>query len=183
MNDLHEQIMINLDIDTLQNFCSTTKNKCNNFNFWIKKFKYDGVYIFTTNLPKTSQGWIKEYKKSQQAYTIALRLYQTVFLGADEGKNNLSLAIHNLISDFLPFEVRDSSTIIFNFLRLYISHHNLRYHIDEKIKYNNIEEMFYVLAKLLYYDLDIVFHNNKGKQILLFIDDTNDQIRFVNKFY
>ena len=65
MDDVYERILINLDINTLQNACRTNKyhNICNDFNFWIQKFKYDDVPILALKLPTTATQWIKEYKK------------------------------------------------------------------------------------------------------------------------
>jgi hypothetical protein len=85
MEDVYENILLNFDIDTLQNACSTNKNHkiCNNFNFWIAKFRHDNLPILALHLPETINQWIKEYKKVLKAADKTDYVYSLVINGED----------------------------------------------------------------------------------------------------
>lgn len=67
--DLYENVMYNLDIDTLGNFCSIKHIKCESFDFWVNKFKYDNLPILASKLPSKQLDWINEFKKTSASIT------------------------------------------------------------------------------------------------------------------
>jgi hypothetical protein len=162
-SDLYEQIMLDMDIDTLKSFCSTNKKVCLNFNFWVKKFKYDNLYIFTTNLPKTSFNWIKEYKKSLQATQIAEKILQkstnvdSIIL-CEINKTNLEV-----LNNILPFNIHKNSMPIFDFTKYTITDRD--FVNDIIINYDNLDQILYIFKRLIYYSPSVTLCDNYGNII------------------
>lgn len=68
-------IMLNLNDEDLINSCFTNKTSekvCHNNFFWENKFKYDHLTLF--NIPQNLNEWLKEFKKSSVAHTLAIKL-------------------------------------------------------------------------------------------------------------
>jgi hypothetical protein len=72
--ELLDLIYLNLDIDSLSDFCNINKfnhNLCQNKNIWIDKFNHDNLPL-PAIIPNSYLIWLKEYKKTLLAYNILL---------------------------------------------------------------------------------------------------------------
>ena len=75
IEDVNELILLEMDIDSLSNYCQTNKlTHCNNRNFWRKKFKYDSLPFDYVNPSSTAvkdacptAEWIYTYRLLYQA--------------------------------------------------------------------------------------------------------------------
>ncbi|HSW76809.1 MAG TPA: RING finger domain-containing protein [Candidatus Saccharimonadales bacterium] len=108
--DIDYQILLNLDIDNLNNFCFTNKyisQFCNDENFWVNKIKNDqlpNIFLFQNpqseferhNLPTdinfkkptSSTDWIKYYKNLNLAYQYANYTFKIVDFESTKNKQN-----------------------------------------------------------------------------------------------
>jgi hypothetical protein len=67
-NDVNLEILLNMDINTLQQTCLTNKlayNYCQSASFWLNKFNHDGLILKHGHHVKE---WIENYKDSLEAY-------------------------------------------------------------------------------------------------------------------
>ncbi len=72
--ELLDLIYLNLDIDSLSDFCNINKFNhylCQNNNIWIDKFNHDNLPLPSV-IPNSYLIWLKEYKKTLLAYNILL---------------------------------------------------------------------------------------------------------------
>ncbi len=64
--EILSEILIHSDIDDVSNFCRLNKNNICDIQFWIKKFRQDGLLLPSDyNKIQNLNRWIKYYKLSQ----------------------------------------------------------------------------------------------------------------------
>ena len=103
------EILLNSDITVLQSYCSTSKNRCQDPNFWKRKFQVDRLPLLAPQT--TAHGWIKEYLKIQRAITDAQKLMQ---LFEKELVDNrwvfifIDFNFNDQVIDLLPSKLKDS---------------------------------------------------------------------------
>ncbi len=68
IQDINQLILLEMDIDSLSNYCQVNKSTNCNIQFWKKKFNHDQLYYnFLENYPTTLNEWIKTYKLLYQS--------------------------------------------------------------------------------------------------------------------
>jgi hypothetical protein len=75
--NVNYEILKNLDIKSLNRFCSTNQNAreiCNNNQFWKEKFLMDKLPFIFSNRINTIEGWVKLYIQVKQTKTDVRRL-------------------------------------------------------------------------------------------------------------
>src|SRR5688572_26689184 len=101
-NELYEEILIELDIDSLTNFVNTNKNIVMNDQFWLRKFKSDDVPLITSKLPSNQNGWIIEYKKSKVAKNKTIYTINTF---KKLGQNDIYIVYEPLLHTKKDYEI------------------------------------------------------------------------------
>ncbi len=110
--DVDYQILLNLDIDDLNNFCFTNKyvsQFCNDDFFWINKIKNDqlpNVVLWKSkfdlynlpsdihfNKPTSSTDWIKYYKNLKLSYQDAKDTFKIVELESKKNKQRFQFYV------------------------------------------------------------------------------------------
>lgn len=75
--EILSEILIHSDIKDVSNFCRLNKNNVCDNQFWIKKFKQDGLFLPKDyNEIQNLNTWVKSYKRSQ-IYTSVYKNLQS----------------------------------------------------------------------------------------------------------
>lgn len=102
IEDMNQLIMLEMDIDSLSNYCQINKSVHCNVQFWKKKFDYDHLYYQFLQLPKTLNEWVKTYKILHQSKMDIKHL----------------LLISSIVNDGGTFVIKESKDVI-KMLKLY----------------------------------------------------------------
>jgi hypothetical protein len=161
--DTEHEILLNMDITTLRNYCMINKNKVCNDDFWYRKFKQDDKIIHFQ--PKTLHEWITMYKYNQYKFhdLKQIKVYEKfakdiiTICKADNrlAYNNLYVINKNKYSlfqyieqDYEYSEDEDFSDVYKNYKYIqfkfkdnhyYILFYIVQYNIDDE-EYENIDE-------------------------------------------
>jgi len=79
--ELHFNILLKSDIDTIENLCYTDKyfyNICQDPFFWFSKFKQDDL-TYPNSIPYTSKEWIQMYKLNTKLKYLHTYMYMNEF--------------------------------------------------------------------------------------------------------
>lgn len=172
MNDIiKKHILPILDIHSIKVFRLVCRqiDSILDFNYWIDKFHCDNMLIFTTKLPTTVSGWIKEYLIVKDVYEEAKSLWQchnyiNIYNDHDK-KFMLNYPDKGRITRLLPNNRVDSGTGLYSIVLARDIYNAYGWSITEPDEIDNYTlDTKLFLLRLLYYfpDVNLIdqYHNS-----------------------
>lgn len=169
-SDVIDEILLSSDIDTIKNYCMTTKHQCNDYSLWKRIFDRDNIPLYEKQ--NSYIEYIKEYKKISKIIDEVEVIFKII-----KDFNITNLNIHVSMNDYKLVKYHNADNFYVHIDELYtISLYHYKFGFGPKNNkfYQLDKEPFKnLLIEILYYypDTKISSENHQGSYIPLRYND------------